>query len=593
MMIRVTSIALTFALYGYADAVPPACHPTFSSSATYGPGDTVSATSTVETTTACDCGTPGCPTPTGQLTGCEVTTSTTEKHNYQCVSNANSAFCSSIGYEPGAGLQVHWSIAWTKESEECSGTVTVTPPPTPAVWSQTDSGCPGAYVSGEDYEPAEVVSVVEATHTEVYQCAAAPNNLFCGQAGYKPGTLHGKTVWTALGSCSGTIAPTTSPNYVTLQDMGGCPGAWEAGAEYEEYDRASKNGLVFQCAPYPHSGHCGSVGYEPMSDDGTVHWKEAWTVVGYCSGTIAPTVAPSFDDANDIGGCPDEWVKGDNTSYEEGDMASITVSTNPLRQVAYTCKSWPLSGHCGQHAPNSGLPDDHQGWTLSGSCSGTIAPTTSPSFDSNNVITGGCPEDYDENNLSGIEDGDLVSLVVSDNPYRRIVYKCKSGAVSAYCNQAAYIPGGQFSSMAWDLMGPCEGTMFPTMTPTNYNNADISAPAECEVEAAGSGTVKQCYYKKAITTEQSCTCSDPSCPNPNDLSSGCKTDVTEITCPSVDVYSSSASYEAGDVVRMGTKKFQCKSWPYVLWCSNSAYEPLLEAGIWSDAWSEIGDCPAP
>ena len=129
-------------------------------------------------------------------------------------------------------------------------------------------------------------------------------------------------------------------------------------------------------------------------------------------------------------------------------MASITVSTNPLRQFAYTCKSWPLSGHCGQHAPNSGLPDDHQGWTLSGSCSGTIAPTTSPNFDSNNVITGGCPEDYDENNLSGIEAGDLVSLIVSANPERRIVYKCKSGAVSAFCNQAAYIPGGQFSSMA-------------------------------------------------------------------------------------------------------------------------------------------------
>lgn len=169
------------------------------------------------------------------------------------------------------------------------GTYVPTPPPTPPAYSSTDSGCPGAYVAGTDYAAAAKVSVQGATHTEVYECAAAPNNLFCGKSGYEPGTgQYWETVWTALGSCSGTISPTASPNFSTLTDAGGCPDVWEAGVnKYEENDKVSKNGLVFQCAAFPYSGFCGQVGYEPMPDDGTEFWKDAWTVVGYCSGTIS------------------------------------------------------------------------------------------------------------------------------------------------------------------------------------------------------------------------------------------------------------------------------------------------------------------
>ncbi|EJK59466.1 hypothetical protein THAOC_20308 [Thalassiosira oceanica] len=589
-MIKINSIALTAALCGfsgYADAA--GCHPAFSGSATYGPGDWVSASSTVETTEACTCGTTGCPTPTGQTTGCEKTTTTTEVHNYQCASGANSAFCSQAGFEPAGQFS---DSAWTKESAVCSGVVTPTPPPTPAVWS-SESGCPGAYVSGTDYEPTEKVSVAGATHTDVYECAAAPNNLFCGKSGYEPGTgQYWETVWTALGSCSGSMSPTASPNFSTLTDAGGCPDAWEAGVnKYEENDKVSKNGLVFQCAAFPFSGFCGQTGYEPMPDDGTEYWKDAWTVVGYCSGTISPTASPSFDPANHVGGCPEEWVGGTNTAYEEGDMVSITVSTSPLQKIAYTCKAWPFSGFCGLYAPNSGLPDDQQGWTMNGGCTGTIAPTTAPSFGTLNLVAGGCPQDYDENNLSGIEAGDQVSLVVSAAPTeRRVVYECKSGAVSAYCSNAAFIPGGQYSAMAWDLKGYCDGTISPTAAPTAYINADQpTAPAQCTSPA----TVKECYFEKDVTTTGvTCTCSDADCPNPDGLTgNACKKDVTVTTCPSVDAYSSSATYEAGDVVRIGTKKFQCKAWPYYLWCGNSAYEPSLEAGVWTDAWSEIGDCP--
>ncbi|EJK59468.1 hypothetical protein THAOC_20310, partial [Thalassiosira oceanica] len=117
-MIKINSIALTAALCGfsgYADAA--GCHPAFSGSATYVAGDWVSASSTVETTEACTCGTTGCPTPTGQTTGCEKTTTTTEVHNYQCASGANSAFCSQAGFEPAGQFS---DSAWTKESAVCS-----------------------------------------------------------------------------------------------------------------------------------------------------------------------------------------------------------------------------------------------------------------------------------------------------------------------------------------------------------------------------------------------------------------------------------------------------------------------------------------
>jgi len=239
---------------------------------------------------------------------------------------------------------------------------------------------------------------------------------------------------------------------------------------------------------------------------------------------------------------------------------------------------------------------------MNGGCTGTISPTSAPSFGAMALVAGGCPQDYDENNLAGIEAGDQVSLVVSAAPTeRRVVYECKSGAISAYCTQKAFVPGGQYSAMAWDLKGYCEGTISPTAAPTTYTNTPGAVPVTCEAETAanaagGSETVDKCYYEKDVTsTGVSCTCGDADCPNPTGLaatSTACKKDVTLTNCPSVGVYSSSTTYEAGDVVRIGTKKFQCKAWPYYLWCSNSAYEPSLESGVWTDAWSSIGDCPA-
>lgn len=54
-------------------------------------------------------------------------------------------------------------------------------------------------------------------------------------------------------------------------------------------------------------------------------WKEAWTLVGYCSGTIAPTKAPHFETLDAIeGGCPDGW--DEDGEYDEGDLVAVVVS---------------------------------------------------------------------------------------------------------------------------------------------------------------------------------------------------------------------------------------------------------------------------
>ena len=133
------------------------------------------------------------------------------------------------------------------------------------------------------------MAVAGTTYTGVYECAATPSNLFCGMSGYEPGTgQYWDDVWTLLGSCSGTISPTGSPVYSTLTDQNGCPDAWEAGVnKYEEGDKIAKGGLVYQCNTFPYSGFCGQIGYEPMPDDGTEFWKDAWTVIGWCTGTMS------------------------------------------------------------------------------------------------------------------------------------------------------------------------------------------------------------------------------------------------------------------------------------------------------------------
>ena len=88
-------------------------------------------------------------------------------------------------------------------------------------------------------------------------------------------------------SLSGTMSPTSSPNYVMLTDAGGCPPEYTSGYEYSEYvgyeggDLVTWNKIVFKCRPFPYSMWCNMAGFEPGSDES----EKAWIIVGYCEGT--------------------------------------------------------------------------------------------------------------------------------------------------------------------------------------------------------------------------------------------------------------------------------------------------------------------
>jgi len=644
-------------LFGYNAGVANAtgCYATYNGGSFFS-GSMVSATTTTETTSPESCTPAGvgtCPS-TGFRT---VTTRTSKTYNYTCKTGAAAAWCSQSAFAPNG---IYSGQAWDRESAECTGVAGSATAPIPPAWS--GAGCPFFFSSGTDYSAEDVVTVPgnagSAPVLLVYQCKASPTDAFCSQGGFEPGTsIHWEQAWNFLGSCDGTLAPTSSPDFTSIADVGGCPALYSSGADYEEGDRVSKDGLVYQCKAhpqsgfcpvaayepgtsigsgsqtveywkeawsivghcrgtitptsspafvsltnmggcpdewvqqtyeegdrvsannlvyvckaYPNSGHCGQAGYEPTSEPGP--WSVAWTVAGHCSGSIGPTGAPSFDPVNSVGACPGEWVAGDHTSYEEGDMVSVSVSDTPIRKIAYRCNSWPLSGFCGQFAPN--VHGGDQGWTLAGSCDGSIGPTSSPSFDALTVVGDGCPQEWSAT-TTDYEAGDLVALEVSESPIRSIVYQCREWPNSGYCGQGSgFKPATQYGELAWTLKGSCTGTIAPTASPVEY---------------AGVCTFQQCVM---VDSPESCTAGSAgcSCSSGQTQTASCVRTIQVRDCDPqpVDTWSNSVSYATDDVVRRGTRRFKCREWPNFLWCSMAAYQPELVDGIWTNAWREDGEC---
>jgi hypothetical protein len=529
-MFMVHAIALTTALFGYSADAATGCYPTYAPG-TYEIGDWVSATKTTTATAtescvwlSAGCGADGFKT---------VTTATSETNNYQCT--GEESLCSQSAYDPTGQYS---SSTWTKESVECSGIAAVAFPtvaPTPALWD--GGGCPAPYASGT-YDAGDVVSVVEGTHTMVYRCKEEPTNLFCGMTGFEPGTSqHGGQAWTALGSCSGTIAPTLAPEFVSIADAGGCPAEFSAEEDYEEADRVGVDDFVYECKAWPSGAHCSQAGFEPGSDSVTEYWKEAWTLVGYCSGTIAPTTSPVYVTLADMGGCPDEWSPG---VYEEGDMVAGDY-------LVYECQSWPESGHCGQagYEPNTSpaTPDAWKiAWTLIGFCSGSMGPTSSPTFDAANFV-GACPEEWSRGSNTAYDEGDMVSVTVSDMPLRQVAFKCKAWPYSGHCGQ--FSPEDSIGGpLGWTLAGSCGGS---------------------DVSLAPTGSPS--FDRLAIDTDG---------------------------CP--DEYSSSVTdYEDGDhvawtVSAVPSRKivYKCRPWPYTEWCNNPNYKPGSD--LEKEAWTLVGAC---
>ena len=416
----------------------------------------------------------------------------------------------------------------------------------------------------------------------MYQCTDDASYLFCGQDAYNPITGQSNLkVWESLGSCDSTIVLALSdyPGYEELPDEGGCPDEYEYGEAYVSGDRVSREGLVYECVTGSNGLHCPQAGYEP--GEGTA-FADAWTVVGTCSGTIGPTSSPSFDALELVGGCPDEWeVKAEG--YKEGDRVSALGDGE--NKLVFECGAYPQTGHCGQAGYEPGL-EDIQGvpapwkgvWAIVGYCSGSIGPTSSPTFDELVVDTNGCPQEWSASNTD-YKAGELVSYVLSLNPERTLVYECKKWPYTGFCNQGSgFEPTTQYGDMAWKIIGPCSGTLAPTDAPTPY-----------------SGT---CEYVKGVVTQEihSCTNGQTGCKCNSSSPPVCtrEVDVTTPTPTPVDNgWQSGKDYEDGDVIRIGLDRYKCREWPNYLWCRQSAYNPeTTPKATWSQAWRADGVCPS-
>ena len=357
-----------------------------------------------------------------------------------------------------------------------------------------------------------------------------------------------------------TVTITTSPTnaiFLTLPFVGGCPATFNefTANTYEAGNMVSKDAIVYQCRSWPYSLFCSQAAFKPdLLGSKLEHWRQAWQIIGQCSGTISPTAVPTSPTG--LIGCPVEWASGDITKYKENDRVSVIVkkSSESLTKAIYKCRAWPISLYCAQFSPIDPIGGS-LGWVYVESCSGTIAPIASPTLIPGTVVIDGCPSDFSGSVASKnvYKSGDRVAWAVSTSPYK-VVYQCREFPNSGYCNQKGFTPGEQYDYMAWTVIGPCDGTMKPTSAPTAF------IP----------GT--SCTYTKVYNP----TASTPS---------------SVVT--SVGVWSAGTLYEDGDQVRVGAKKFQCKPWPYYLWCRSAAYAPTDSAtGLWTEAWTPSGSCLA-
>lgn len=223
--------------------------------------------------------------------------------------------------------------------------------------------------------------------------------------------------------------------------------------------------------------------------------------------------------------------------------------------------------------PRSPLPSPpSSGRRISSRSTSGAVCTTSPSFDRLAVDAAGCPPEWGTGALA-YEAGKLVSVSVSNEPVRKIVFKCRNWPNTGYCNQAGFKPvESQYAGMAWTLVGACEGTMAPTLSPVPY-----------------AGT---CQYDRCRDVESTCTpglvgCS---CLAGQAASSSCKKTERVCTPTDGDTWASGLLCMEGDVVHVGLDRFTCRPWPNFLWCDNEVYRPTDKAGILQDAWTKGGVC---
>ncbi|EJK69004.1 hypothetical protein THAOC_09783 [Thalassiosira oceanica] len=404
---------------------------------------------------------------------------------------------------------------------------------------------------------------VAITRTYNYRCVDGPKSLYCQQGwAFDPASVYGHVAWEKLEECSvtavqpNTIATTTVSAHIHRTTI---PATWLAYPFQLPNERMERTrSTVVKIKGFEELDHhraqisqCGQVGFEPDGMFGHLVWE----FLGNCTGTLPP---PELVLGYWGRRCPEPWIEmewvpanlPDNT-YEHATVASYYEPGKKLGwrmlfltclqlDVVYQCRRFPDYRHCGQagyQPPKSPATPGawKDAWAPQGICDPNYAepPTSSPSFDALDVQEEGCPEVWQSS--TSYYGGDLVSLVTSDVPMRRIVYQCRQYPYEGYCNQEALQPGTAYEHFAWTVIGACNKTIAPTQAPNAYG---------------GGGAF----------------------------------------CDGAEPYSSTRNYDYGDAVRVGMDRFVCLGFPFGLWCNNPSYKPGLVDGIWNNAWRRDGVC---
>ena len=210
-----------------------------------------------------------------------ATTTISIVKNFVCTHGTQPSLSHCPSYNPSNHIE---QLAAWKDKGECDPSLA----PSSVASGQTDisnhpkwtgEGCPKPWVAGTVYAPGDLVQRDDM----VWKCLDAGFSSFCGQSGFKPGdgdSMFWKQAWVLLGSCDGTISPSTSPNFISLGDAGGCPDEYQNGIKYESGDKVSMHGIVYACKSWPNSQRCSMDGYEPAGPNSA----EAWTILGHCDG---------------------------------------------------------------------------------------------------------------------------------------------------------------------------------------------------------------------------------------------------------------------------------------------------------------------
>jgi hypothetical protein len=247
------------------------------------------------------------------------------------------------------------------------------------------AGCPEAFDEDAEYEAGDKVSVdLDGTTSLVWQCSSDVHQArYCNQQ--VPGNEY-KLGWNLLGHCEGTIAPTTSPIFDALTEVGnGCPDVYDPTTDYESGDLVSvalsddasgNRGVVYQCKSWPEGAYCNAgVNFAPGTDNSAM----GWSLKGSCDGTTAPTASPVVFAAE----C--DWMNGTvavpiNT-WSKADLASYKSGTRVRKGGdVYKCKGYPFYLWCRSAAYEpAGSGPWGDAWTAAGTCVDlTSYPTKSP-----------------------------------------------------------------------------------------------------------------------------------------------------------------------------------------------------------------------